>query len=132
MSGKVGCGETAKPQVDRGPDGMVKPTLVEPECPSCKWNSSDTAGDIRGPMEPRRRNLVGVLVPNGQGHVDDLKGTKWAPTAVLIVIYARNAGSPNGREPHGDGAPIVVRGRESRPHGEGGQEARVVKEWRYA
>src|SRR5881275_1905570 len=32
-----------------------------------------------------------------------------------------NSRSPPGREPHGDGAPIVVRGRESRPHGEGGQ-----------
>ena len=32
-----------------------------------------------------------------------------------------NSRSPVGREPHGDGAPIVVRGRESRPHGEGGQ-----------
>jgi hypothetical protein len=32
-----------------------------------------------------------------------------------------NSRSPVGREPHGDGAPIIVRGRESRPHGEGGQ-----------
>src|SRR3954454_23632976 len=32
-----------------------------------------------------------------------------------------SVGSPTGREPYGDGAPVVVRGRESRPHGEGGQ-----------
>ena len=32
-----------------------------------------------------------------------------------------NVGLPTGREPYGNGAPIVVRGRESRPHGEGGQ-----------
>jgi hypothetical protein len=37
------------------------------------------------------------------------------------VRHQGNSRSPVGREPHGDGAPIVVRGRESRPHGEGGQ-----------
>jgi hypothetical protein len=31
-------------------------------------------------------------------------------------------GSPKGRETYGDGAAIVVGGRESRPHGEGRQE----------
>src|SRR5215831_13699110 len=46
-----------------------------------------------------------------------------------------NTGSPTGREPYGDGAPVVVRGRESRPHGEGGQvdwkarcEVRVMRD----
>ena len=41
-----------------------------------------------------------------------------------------NVGSPTGRiMPHGDKAPVVVRGRESRPHGEGGQVFRLqVKE----
>jgi hypothetical protein len=33
-------------------------------------------------------------------------------------------GLPKGREPYGDGAPIVVRGRENRPHGEVGQVIR--------
>jgi hypothetical protein len=53
------------------------------------------------------------------------KDTKWAPIADLNVNQARNAGSPTGREPYGDGAPIVVRGRENRPHGEGGQVSRT-------
>jgi Transposase DDE domain len=30
-------------------------------------------------------------------------------------------GSPTGREPQGDGVAVVLRGRESRPHGEGRQ-----------
>src|SRR6266571_1974998 len=34
------------------------------------------------------------------------------------------AGSPTGREPYGDGVPIVVRARENLAHGEGGQEVR--------
>jgi|GEM_PF-2531629 len=49
------------------------------------------------------------------------KGAKGEPNPTYYVQLARNAGSSKGREPYGDGAPIVVRGRESRLHGEGGQ-----------
>jgi len=57
--------------------------------------------------------------------ISNLKDTNWTPIADLNVNQERNAGSPTGREPYGDGAPIVVRGRESRPHGEGGQVSRT-------
>ena len=43
------------------------------------------------------------------------------PNPTYHVQLARNTGSPKGRESYGDGAPIVVCGRESRLHGEGGQ-----------
>jgi hypothetical protein len=43
------------------------------------------------------------------------------PTVVSDVHDARNTGLPTGRETYGDGVPIVVRGRESRLHGEVGQ-----------
>ena len=49
------------------------------------------------------------------------KGMSGRPTSRSDVSLWCSAGSPKGREAHGDGAPIVVRGRESRPHGEGGQ-----------
>jgi hypothetical protein len=49
------------------------------------------------------------------------KEAKGEPNPTYYVQLARNAGSPTGRESYGDGAPIVVRGRESRLHGEGGQ-----------
>ena len=39
----------------------------------------------------------------------------------LPQLMHENMGSPTGREPYGDGALVVVRGRESRLHGEGGQ-----------
>ena len=58
--------------------------------------------------------------------VVNLKVTNWAPTTVLNVVRARNAGSPTGGDPHGDGVPVVVRGRESRPHGEGGQVSEIA------
>ncbi len=51
MSGKAGCGKTAKPLARRGPDGMVKAGLPEPQCPSCKTCGSDTAGNIGLPHE---------------------------------------------------------------------------------
>src|SRR5262245_33870957 len=50
------------------------------------------------------------------------KGTNRAPTSRYHVRLPGNRGSPTGREPYGDGAAVVVRGRESRPHGEGRQE----------
>ena len=49
------------------------------------------------------------------------KGTNGEPNPTYHVQLARNTGSPTGRESYGDGAPIVVRRRESRLHGEGGQ-----------
>lgn len=50
-----------------------------------------------------------------------LKEANGEPNPTFYVQLARNTGSPKGRESYGDGAPIVVRGRESRLHGEGGQ-----------
>ena len=43
-----------------------------------------------------------------------------------------SSGSPSGREPHGDRASLVVRGRESRPHGEGRQVYPVTRTGKYA
>ncbi len=58
--------------------------------------------------------------------VANLKVTNGAPATVLNVVRARNAGSPTGGDPHGDGVPVIVRGRESRPHGEGGQVSEIA------
>ena len=43
------------------------------------------------------------------------------------VQHQRNVGWPNGREPHGHGVSVVVRGQESPPHGEGRQAGRRLK-----
>src|SRR4051794_13044010 len=48
-------------------------------------------------------------------------GMSGEPNPCSDVRHPRSLGSPTGREPYGDGAPIVVRGRESRSHGEVGQ-----------
>src|SRR5215813_6743752 len=50
------------------------------------------------------------------------------PKSRSDVRQSRTVRSPNGREPHGDGALVVVRDRESRSHGEGGQVDRSGRE----
>src|SRR3954469_7446597 len=55
-------------------------------------------------------------------------GMSRGPKSSYHVRPRRNSRSPQGREPHGDGAPIVVRVRESRTHGEGGQVDRNMRE----
>jgi hypothetical protein len=74
MSGKAGCGKTAKPLARRGPDGMVKAGLPEPQCPSCK-----RAGPIRRetsdfPMKPngqaplgQRNRTIAIRLPSTPG-----------------------------------------------------------------
>lgn len=47
--------------------------------------------------------------------------TERSAYVTLVQLMHKNVGSPTGREPYGDGALVVVRGRESRLHGEGGQ-----------
>jgi hypothetical protein len=52
---------------------------------------------------------------------DFIEGDEWGTYVALETSSSeRNAGSPKGREPYGDGTPVVVRGGESPLHGEGG------------
>jgi hypothetical protein len=68
--------------------------------------------------------------------IKEISGT---PTSRSTRTTGMNAGSPTGREPHGDGVPVVVvgvathqGGRESRPQGEGAQVAGHRSAGRYA
>ena len=38
MLGKAGATETVKVAAGRDPDDMVKPELVEPQCPTCQYH----------------------------------------------------------------------------------------------
>ena len=49
------------------------------------------------------------------------QGAERSAYVALLQRMSENMGSPTGREPYGDGALVVVRGRENRLHGEGGQ-----------
>lgn len=69
-------------------------------CPKTLWNDTECQ---RGISRKRTRNLT-------------------RPT----VQFVRNSGSSKGRESYDDGDLVVVRGRESLLHGEGGQVLRGI------
>ena len=87
-------------------------------------------GIVEGSPQPPER---GALPSEGN------QGDEWDAYVVLGRMTGTNAGSPAGREPHGDGVPIVVvrftphqGGRESRPQGEGAQVTGHPRTGRYA
>jgi hypothetical protein len=87
-------------------------------------------GIVEGLLQPPER---GALSSEGN------QGDEWGAYVTLGRMTETNAGSPAGREPHGDGVPIVVvrvtphqGGRESRPQGEGAQVAGYLMAGRYA
>jgi hypothetical protein len=67
--------------------------------------------------------------PNGgRWTTSPFKGTNGTPTSCYYSQQQSTTGLPTGREPYGNGVPVVVvgvttdqGGRESRPQGEGGQ-----------
>ena len=74
MFGKAGCSETAWLHAGRGPDGMVKAELPEPQCPLCKEPRPDTAGNIRGslntddlkPSDEEAKSMLSSLTRSGE------------------------------------------------------------------
>src|SRR5260370_41224743 len=106
----------------RDPRGRVKAELLESQSPAAQGEAP--RGSRLEAGSPTSRGLVRCLrtLPVGERcSMRAFKGMNGTPQPRSDVFWFRNSGSPNGREPHGDGAPVVVRGRESRPHGEGGQ-----------
>jgi hypothetical protein len=70
---------------------------------------------------------------------EGIQGDEWNAYVTLLRTTRTNVGSPTGREPYGDGVPVVVvgvtthqGGRESRPQGQGAQVTGYPKTGRYA
>jgi hypothetical protein len=70
---------------------------------------------------------------------EGIQGDEWDAYVTLSCTTRTNVGSPTGREPYGDGVPVVVvgvtthqGGRESRPQGEGVQVTGYSRTRRYA
>lgn len=87
-------------------------------------------GIVEGPMQPSGRGAM----PN-----EDIRGDEWGAYVTLGRTTRTNVGSPTGREPHGDGVPVVVvgatthqGGRESRLQGQGAQVTGHLDADRYA
>jgi hypothetical protein len=76
MWGKVGCSEAAKRHAGRGPDGMVKAELLEPQCPFCKPFRSDTADEIRCFPELPGRFSLGQKVRRNPRRAEHAPGSR--------------------------------------------------------
>ena len=74
-------------------------------------------GIVEGSAQPPER---GALPSEGN------QGDEWDAYVVLGRMTGTNAGSPAGREPHGDGVPIVVVGVTT-PTREDGRAVRRAK-----
>jgi hypothetical protein len=121
MIEKRGTGEHARPVVLQGPRDRVKAGLLEPQTPMMEvhilrhgmlgrcWRDRTVSVS---PSEISFRQMTTSEV---------VQGVKQGTYVTLGRSIRRNTGSPKGREAYGDGAAVVVRGRESRPHGEGPQ-----------
>jgi DNA-binding XRE family transcriptional regulator len=100
MFGKAGRTETVEVRAGRSPDGMVKPTPVEPQCPNCKQYRSDMTVDIRRPSEPGDCSCPhGNTSRAGRAEVQRPQGHERGTYNHPIVPRARNTGLPTGREP---------------------------------
>ena len=97
--------------------------------------------DVRKPTPVLPRFGGMPRQPSGPGAMpsEGIQGDEWDAYVTLLRTTETNVGSPVGREPQGDGGPVVVAGvatgqgeRESRSQGEGGQVIGHYRFGRYA
>ena len=122
---EAGTSEDVYDTAPRGPHEKAKAGSPEPQSPAVITRPSPPRLS-RGPRDQRsRRTTSQGFHPAERPPIRWLKGTNGAPSSCSDVDQVGKAGSPVGREPRGDRALVVVRVRESRTHGEGGQVALV-------
>ena len=115
------AGEHARPVVLQGPRDKVKAGLLEPQTPEMERHIH------RHGMYGRcRRDRTVTVSPfelsSRRATANEaVQGVERGTCVTLGRLIRPNTGSPKGREAQGDGVAVVVRGRESRPHGEGPQ-----------
>jgi len=122
MPSKRKRSEDAYGRVPQGPRDMVSTGLFEPQPPAMQVNIPRHSVLCRGhrdrtaassPSEPSARRAMGRRPIQGGGR------------GIYVALDTSSTKGmrdrPPRREAQGDGAAIVLRGRESRPHGEGRQ-----------
>ena len=141
----MACGSPVLPEMSRKTKGKYSTTgkrlmgeVVYPMLRKTRsvWSKLDCLNlSFHGVNSPAEDTATEILLPPMSGlfccpvnvprrHGMPMRHFKEAnkgPNQTYYVHCVRNAGSPTGRESYGDGDPIVVRGRESLLHGEGGQ-----------
>ena len=127
-------------EVSRDPRDMAKAGLPEAESPD---DAKPHPSERHSIPAPRSATAFLVCCCNLRGvercPVRAIKEMSRTPKSRSDVRQGRTRDQPSGREPQGDGVPIVVvgaathrGGRESRPQGEGAQVAGHRRAGRYA
>ena len=140
MSGKRRSCPGVRGEASRDPRDMAKAGLPEAESPEDEKAHPPERHLLPAPCSATaflqgRRNLRGME----HCPVRAVKEMSRTPKSRSDVRQGRTRDQPSGREPQGDGVPIVVvgvathqGGRESRPQGEGAQVAGLLAIVRYA
>ena len=140
MPGKRRSCPGVRGEASRDPRDMAKAALLEAESPEDGKAHPPERRLVPAPCSAMaflqgRRNLRGVE----RCPVRAMKEMSRTPKSRSDVRQGRTRDQPSGREPQGDGVPIVVvgatthqGGRESRPQGEGAQVAEHRRAARYA
>src|SRR4051812_34242835 len=120
MPSKRERSEDADDPVPQGPRDTVRTGLFEPQSPAMQAYIPRHSVLRRGP--PDRATKTSSLEPSTRwaGGPHPLQGGGRGTHLALHTSSTRGMGDrPTRREAKGDGAAVVLRGRESRPHGEG-------------
>ena len=140
MPGKRRSCPGVRGEASRDPRDMAKAGLPEAESPDDEKAHPPERRLLPAPCSAMaflqgRRNLRGVERCPARA-IEEMSRT---PKSRSDVRQGRTRDQPSGREPQGDGVPIVVvgvathqGGRESRPQGEGAQVAGPLVTVRYA
>jgi len=140
MSGKRRSCPGAWGEASRDPRDMAKAGLLEAESPEDEKAHPPERHLLPAPCSAMaflqgRRNLRGMERCPARA----MKEMSRTPKSRSDVRQGRTRDQPSGREPQGDGVPIVVvgvathqGGRESRPQGKGAQVAGHRRAARYA
>jgi hypothetical protein len=85
----------------------------ELDCPNPKFQRCNGTPAATTPVHgaiDNRRAVASRQRPSDRWAMknDFIQGTEWGAYVTLVRSATRNAGSPTGREPYGDGVPIVA------------------------
>jgi len=119
--------EPARLVVVQDPRDTVKAGLPESQSPGMEAHIHRHGMYGRCPWNRTVSLSSSELFLQGTTVSEIVQGDEQDTCVALSRSTRTDTGSPTGREAHGDGAVVAVRGRESRPHGEGPQVPRWPK-----
>jgi hypothetical protein len=111
----------AKPNAGHGPRDMAKAGRLDPQLPAVETHPPCHGGSGQGRWERAVACSPSETSAHRATTNEAVPGGKQGAYVTLGRLTRLDTGSPTGREADGDGAVVVVRGRESRPQGEGPQ-----------